>query len=96
METEVSVALIAIALAYAFDFVNGFHDVANVVATFNYTGAMKSRHAIPMSGLMTFLGAVAAGTAVAMITSEVVPADAVSVRLILAALVGGLVWNLGT
>jgi PiT family inorganic phosphate transporter len=92
----VSIALIAVALAYAFDFANGFHDTANAVATIIYTRAMKARNAIIMSGLLNFLGAVVVGTAVAVIITEVVPADVVTIRLILAALMGGLVWNLGT
>lgn len=91
-----TLALVAVALAYAFDFANGFHDTANAVATIIYTRAMRARSAIIMSGLLNFLGAVVVGTAVAMIITEVVPADVVTIRLILAALIGGLMWNLGT
>ena len=91
-----SLALIAVALAYAFDFANGFHDTANAVATIIYTRAMKARNAIIMSGVLNFLGAVLVGTAVAVIITEVVPADVVTIKLILAALTGGLLWNLGT
>ena len=96
MESGVPLALIAVALAYAFDFANGFHDTANAVATIIYTKAMKGRNAIIMSGLLNFLGAVVVGTAVALIITEVVPADIVTMRLVLAALIGGLMWNLGT
>jgi PiT family inorganic phosphate transporter len=92
----VSLALIAVALSYAFDFANGFHDTANAVATIIYTRAMKARYAIIMSGLLNFLGAVVVGTAVAVIITEVVPADVVTMKLILAALMSGLIWNLGT
>ena len=91
-----SLALIAVALAYAFDFANGFHDTANAVATIIYTKAMKARYAIIMSGLLNFLGAVVVGTAVAVIITEVVPEDVVTMKLILAALMSGLMWNLGT
>ena len=91
-----SLALIAVALAYAFDFANGFHDTANAVATIIYTKAMKARYAIIMSGLLNFLGAVVVGTAVAVIITEIVLADVVTMKLILAALMGGLMWNLGT
>lgn len=96
MESGVSLALIAIALAYAFDFANGFHDTANAVATIIYTKSMTSRNAIIMSGLLNFLGATIVGTAVAMVITEVIPADVVTMKLILAALTGGLIWNLGT
>lgn len=96
MESGATLALIAVALAYAFDFANGFHDTANAVATIIYTNAMKSRNAIIMSGLLNFLGAVVVGTAVAMIITEVVPANVITMKLVLAALIAGLVWNLGT
>jgi phosphate/sulfate permease len=96
LESGATLALIAVALAYAFDFANGFHDTANAVATIIYTNAMKSRNAIIMSGLLNFLGAVVVGTAVAMIITEVVPANVVTMKLVLAALIAGLVWNLGT
>lgn len=96
MEIGVSLALITVALAYVFDFVNGFHDTANAVATIIYTKAMKGRNAIVMSGVLNFLGAVIVGTAVAMVITEVIPEDKVTIHLILAALVGGLVWNVGT
>jgi PiT family inorganic phosphate transporter len=96
LESGATLALIAVALAYAFDFANGFHDTANAVATIIYTNAMKSRNAIIMSGLLNFLGAVVVGTAVAMIITEVVPANVITMKLVLAALIAGLVWNLGT
>jgi phosphate/sulfate permease len=89
LESGATLALIAVALAYAFDFANGFHDTANAVATIIYTNAMKSRNAIIMSGLLNFLGAVVVGTAVAMIITEVVPANVITMKLVLAALIAG-------
>jgi inorganic phosphate transporter, PiT family len=96
MGTALYLALITTGLAYVFDFVNGFHDTANAVTTIIYTKAMKARNAIIMSGLLNLLGAVIVGTAVAMIIVEVIPEDMITTNLILAALVGGLIWNLGT
>jgi inorganic phosphate transporter, PiT family len=96
MGTALYLALITTGLAYVFDFVNGFHDTANAVTTIVYTKAMKARNAIIMSGLLNLLGAVIVGTAVAMIIVEVIPEDMITTNLILAALVGGLIWNLGT
>src|SRR5207237_521699 len=58
MNTDTIVALLAIALALGFDFVNGFHDTANAVATVIYTKALRPAVAIPMSGLLNFLGAI--------------------------------------
>lgn len=96
MGTALYLSLITTGLAYVFDFVNGFHDTANAVTTIIYTKAMKARNAIIMSGLLNLLGAVIVGTAVAMIIVEVIPEDVITTDLILAALVGGLIWNLGT
>jgi inorganic phosphate transporter, PiT family len=96
MGTALYLALLTTGLAYVFDFVNGFHDTANAVTTIIYTKAMKARNAIIMSGLLNLLGAVIVGTAVAMIIVKVIPEDVISTDLILAALVGGLIWNLGT
>jgi PiT family inorganic phosphate transporter len=57
---------------------------------------MKARNAIIMSGLLNLLGAMIVGTAVAMIIVEVIPEDEVTTELVLAALIGGLIWNVGT
>jgi phosphate/sulfate permease len=91
LESGATLALIAVALAYAFDFANGFHDTANAVATIIYTNAMTSSNAIIMSGLLNCLGAVVVGTAVALIITEVVPANVTTMKLVLAALIAGLV-----
>ena len=64
MTPETIIAVIAIILALGFDFVNGFHDTANAVATVIYTKALKPSVAIVMSGLLNFLGAVVVGTVV--------------------------------
>jgi PiT family inorganic phosphate transporter len=49
-----------------FEFVNGFHDTANAVATVIYTKALKPVYAIPWSGTWNFLGVFLGGVAVAM------------------------------
>ncbi len=90
------VALFAIALALAFDFVNGFHDTANACATVIYTKALGPRTAIIMSGVLNFLGAIIVGTAVAVVITKIVPAGAASLHLVVAVLLGSLVWNLLT
>jgi phosphate/sulfate permease len=55
LESGATLALIAVAVAYAFDFANRFHDTANAVPTIIYTKAMKSTNAIIMSGLLNIL-----------------------------------------
>src|SRR3984885_11204688 len=57
----------------AFEFVNGFHDTANAVATVIYTKALKPMVAVPWSGLFNFLGVFTGGVAVAMGILKLVP-----------------------
>ncbi|MBT2623532.1 inorganic phosphate transporter [Chryseobacterium sp. ISL-6] len=87
----------------AFEFVNGFHDTANAVATVIYTKALKPVIAIPWSGLWNFLGVFTGGIAVAMGILKLVPMDtlmtlptAVGASLVLAVLLAAIIWNLGT
>lgn len=87
----------------AFEFVNGFHDTANAVATVIYTKALKPIVAIPWSGFWNFLGVFTGGIAVAMGILKLVPMDtlmtlpvAVGASLVLAVLLAAIIWNLGT
>jgi PiT family inorganic phosphate transporter len=96
---EGTVALIAVlVLAVAFDYINGFHDTANAIATSVSTRALAPAWAIAMSASANFVGALT-GTAVA----ETVGAGLVDIgsgleaqAIIAAALVGAIVWNLLT
>jgi len=96
MPIETFIALVALALAYTFDFVNGFHDTANAVATVIYTKALRPNIAIIMSGLLNFLGCLLVGTAVAEVITEVIPRDHLSLSIIMSVLLGGLAWNIWT
>lgn len=87
----------------AFEFVNGFHDTANAVATVIYTKALRPAYAIPWSGLWNFLGVFLGGVTVAMGILKLVPLDAlmtlpisVGACLVLSVLFSAIVWNLGT
>ncbi|MDP9079212.1 MAG: inorganic phosphate transporter [Bacteroidota bacterium] len=86
-----------------FEFVNGFHDTANAVATVIYTKALKPVYAIPWSGFFNFLGVFLGGVAVAMGILKLLPLDdlmklpvAVGACMVLAVLLASIVWNLGT
>ncbi|QKJ28831.1 inorganic phosphate transporter [Mucilaginibacter mali] len=86
-----------------FEFVNGFHDTANAVATVIYTRALKPAYAIPWSGLWNFMGVFLGGVAVAMGILKLVPLNelmALPVNtgacFVLAVLLGSIIWNLGT
>lgn len=96
MNWESFVAILAVLLALAFDFVNGFHDTANAVATVIYTKALRPGVAIVMSGILNFMGAVFVGTAVALVITKIIPQDHVSLTLIVAVLLAAVIWNLIT
>jgi inorganic phosphate transporter, PiT family len=88
--------LIVILLAVIFDFINGFHDSANAIATVISTRVMTPRIAILMAALMNLIGAFA-GTAVAKtVGSGLVEAEAVTQITIIAALVAAIIWDLIT
>jgi PiT family inorganic phosphate transporter len=89
--------IIFIAIALLFDFLNGFHDSANVVATTIASSAMSPRVALSISALTNFIGPFLFGVAVATtIGTEVVTEEAVTVPTAMAALLSAIVWNLIT
>jgi len=86
-----------IILALAFDFLNGIHDSSNVVATMISSRALSPRTALTMTALAEFSGPFIFGVAVAnTIGNEVVVATAISVQVLLAALISAIFWNLLT
>jgi PiT family inorganic phosphate transporter len=86
-----------VAIALMFDFLNGFHDSANVVATAIASRAIAPRWALGMTAMANFVGPFLFGVAVAnTIGNEVVGAQAVTVPVALAALISAIFWNLLT
>lgn len=86
-----------IAAGLLFDFLNGFHDSANVVATVIASQAMSARLALTISALTNFIGPFLFGVAVATtIGTEVVSEEAVTVPTAMAALLSAIIWNLIT
>ena len=97
--------LLALALiaACGFEFINGFHDTANAVATVIYTRSLKPWAAVTLSGICNFLGVILGGTAVAMGIIKLLPVEllvthnlGVSLAMVFALLAGAVIWNLGT
>ena len=85
-----------IVLAVAFDYINGFHDTANAIATSVATKALRPQHAILMAAAFNFIGAFA-GTAVAKTIGKSLVDEATTTQTIVAAaLIGAIVWNLIT
>jgi PiT family inorganic phosphate transporter len=93
--------IVTVVIALGFDFTNGFHDTANAVATSISTRALGPRTAVAMSAAFNLLGALIAievlHTHVAnTIGGLVAPKHGVSLGMIIAALVGAIIWNLVT
>ena len=89
--------VVFVAIALTFDFLNGFHDSANVVATAIASRAIPPRIALTMAALADFIGPFLFGVAVATtIGDEVITKAAVTIPVALAALTSAIVWNLLT
>jgi inorganic phosphate transporter, PiT family len=90
--------LAVLALAVLFDYINGFHDTANAIATSVSTRALRPEHAILMSATANFVGALT-GTAVAKTISSglaTTPDGSAGQTIVAAALIGAIIWNLIT
>ena len=88
--------LIVILSVYVFEYINGFHDAANAIATVVSTKVMAARTAVIMAAGFNLLGALS-GTAVAKtVGAGLVDTNFVTSETILAAMLGGIVWNLFT
>lgn len=86
-----------IVLALVFDFINGFHDTANAIATSVSTRAIHPSHAIMMAAVLNFAGAMYSTGVAKTIGADIVKsADHVDEHIIIAALVGAILWNLLT
>jgi inorganic phosphate transporter, PiT family len=93
---ELSVLLV-IAVALAFDYVNGFHDAANSIATVVSTRVLSPRIAVVWAAFFNFAAFVVFGEAVAStIANDVVVQDVLSIGVIFAGLVGAILWDLIT
>src|SRR5215217_3250852 len=90
------VLVIVIATALAFDFTNGFHDTANVVATSISTRAMSPKVAVTLAALLNFVGAFISLEVAATVAKGIVSADAITPTIVFAGLIGAIAWNLIT
>src|ERR671928_1245347 len=90
------IVVIVIATALIFDFTNGFHDTANVVATSISTRAMPPRVAVGLASILNFVGAFISLEVAATVAKDVVQADLITPLIVFGALVGAIAWNLIT
>src|SRR6478609_6820982 len=96
MDTGFAILVAVVILGLAFDYVNGFHDTANAIATVVATRVLSPVQAITMSAVMNFLGALS-GTAVATTVGKgIIESGAVTQQLVISALLSAIVWDLVT
>jgi PiT family inorganic phosphate transporter len=94
---------VALLVALGFEFVNGFHDTANAVATVIYTHSLPANFAVTWSGLFNFLGVLNSSGAVAYGIVALLPVELIlqvgssaGFAMVFALLIGAIIWNLGT
>jgi inorganic phosphate transporter, PiT family len=95
MDNDV-ILVIVVGTALAFDFTNGFHDTANVVATSISTKAMPPRLAVAYASALNFAGAFLSIAVAATIAQDVVASDAITPTVVFAGLIGAITWHLLT
>ena len=96
MTLELFLLFIVVVTALAFDFTNGFHDTGNAMASSIATGALKPKAAVALSASLNLVGAFLSIAVAATIAKGLVDAHLVTLELVFAGLVGGIVWNLLT
>ena len=94
---------LALLIALGFEFVNGFHDTANAVATVIYTHSLKPTQAVVWSGFWNFLGVLTSTGAVAFGIVSLLPVELIlsvgsdaGFAMVFALLLAAIIWNLGT
>lgn len=90
------VIILVVVLGLIFDYTNGFHDAANVVSTVIATGVLAPISAIVMAGVLNFIGATQISGVAQTIATGLVDAKNASQIVVLAAVIGAIVWNLLT
>jgi PiT family inorganic phosphate transporter len=90
------VLVIVVATALAFDFTNGFHDTANVVATSISTRALPPRTAVAMAAVLNFVGAFISLEVAATVAKGIVQSDLITPTIVFGGLIGAITWNLAT
>ena len=95
--------LVALLIALGFEFVNGFHDTANAVATVIYTHSLPAEFAVMWSGFFNFLGVLVSSGAVAFGIVSLLPVELIlqvgssaGFAMVFALLIAAIIWNLGT
>src|ERR671930_2114979 len=96
LKLELLLLVLIVLLGLIFDFINGFHDTANAIATSVATRVLSPGRAVLMAGVLNFVGALS-GTAVATTVGKgIVPPEQATQALVISALLSAIVWDLVT
>ena len=90
------IIFLVIFIALVFEYINGFHDTANSIATIVGTKVLTPRQAIVMAAVTNLIGALAGHAVAKTVSSGLVDSQFISPLVIVCALLGGIVWNLIT
>ncbi len=93
---SLAMIVLVVLLALLFDFINGFHDTANAIATSVSTKALSPRMAITIAATLNFIGALSGTAVAATIGQSIVAPDMVTSLVLITALIGAIFWNLFT
>lgn len=95
MESDLLLVIVVVT-ALGFDYTNGFHDTANVVATAISTRAIAPKPAVALAAVLNFAGAFLSLEVAATVGKDIVESGAVTMNVVFAGLVGAIAWNLAT
>ena len=96
MDTALIILIASVSLALVFDFINGFHDSANAIATVVSTKVLSPKAAVIMSSLLNLAGALMGTEVAATIGKGLVDTSSITIGTILCTVVSAIVWNLIT
>lgn len=96
MTSSSALLILVVFFALAFDYINGFHDTANAIATSVSTRALTPRRAIMIAAIMNFVGALVSTGVAQTIAKNIINPLFVTQEIVLAALMGAIFWNLLT
>src|SRR5271168_5362101 len=93
---EFTLLVCVVALAIAFDYINGFHDTANAVATVVSTNVLPARTAVLLAAVLNVVGAFTGVGVAKTIGGDITDPSSVTQTVVAAALLGAILWNLLT
>src|SRR5258707_13603991 len=94
MDSAFAILVLVVILALAFDYINGFHDTANAVATVVSTNVLPGRTAVILAAVCNFVGAFIGIGVAKTIGGDITPPASITQLVVAAALLGAIGWNL--